>query len=80
MGLTKQYLRYAPTNILGIIAGTRCNLQSIEYKGVIGKYVAVGACQYVLIWDLKRGETVGILIFNSTYYGRIALKISDLIK
>lgn len=63
MGLTKQYLRYAPTNILGIIAGTRCNIKSIEYKGVIGKYVAVGACQYVLIWDLKRGETVVILLY-----------------
>ena len=61
MGLTKQYLRYAPTDILGIIAGTRCNIQMITYKGAAGKYAAVGACEYVLIWDLKKGETVSQL-------------------
>ena len=58
MGLTKQYLRYSPANIFGIIAGTRCNIKQIKYKGVTGKYAAVGACEFVLIWDLKKGETV----------------------
>jgi U3 small nucleolar RNA-associated protein 12 len=60
MGLTKQYLRYAPSNVFGIIAGTRCNIKLIKYKGVTGKYAAVGACEFVLIWDLKKGETVNI--------------------
>jgi len=60
MGLTKQYLRYAPSNIFGIIAGTRCNIKLIKYKGVTGKYAAVGACEFVFIWDLKKGETVSL--------------------
>ena len=46
MGLTKQYLRYAPSNVFGIIAGTRCNIKLIKYKGVTGKYAAVGACEF----------------------------------
>jgi U3 small nucleolar RNA-associated protein 12 len=58
MGLTKQYKRYAPTNVFGIIAGTRCNIKIIKYKGVDGKYAAVGACEQVFIWDLKKGEIV----------------------
>jgi U3 small nucleolar RNA-associated protein 12 len=58
MGLTKQYLRYAPKDILGIIAGSRCNIQSIKYRGFDGKHVAVGACQFVFIWDLKKAEAV----------------------
>ena len=66
MGLTKQYLRYAPTNIFGIVDGTRCNIKLIKYKGVSGKYAAVGACEYVFIWDIKRGEIV--IIKNFTFF------------
>jgi U3 small nucleolar RNA-associated protein 12 len=58
MGLTKQYLRYVPTNIFGIIASARCNIKLINFKGTSGKYAAVGACEYVIIWDIKKGETV----------------------
>jgi hypothetical protein len=61
MGLTKQYLRYAAANIFGIVAGTRANIKLIKFKGVSGKYAAVGACEYVFIWDLKTGENVSIL-------------------
>ena len=59
MGLTRQYLRYAPTNVFGIVAGSRSNLKMIKYKGgVTGKYAAVGACEFVFIWDLKKAEIV----------------------
>jgi U3 small nucleolar RNA-associated protein 12 len=59
MGLTKQYLRYAATNIFGVVGSTRSNLKLIKYKGVSGgKYAAVGACEYVFIWDLKKSEVV----------------------
>ncbi len=61
MGLTKQYLRYAAANIFGIVAGSRANIKLIKFKGVSGKYAAVGACEYVFIWDLKTGENVNIL-------------------
>ena len=74
MGLTKQYLRYAPANIFGIVAGTRSNIKLIKYKGVSGKYAAVGACEYVFIWDLKTGENVSISINNlATYFDITAL-------
>jgi U3 small nucleolar RNA-associated protein 12 len=58
MGLTKQYLRYSPTNIFGIVASTRSNIKLIKFKGFSGKYAAVGACEYVFIWDLKKSECV----------------------
>ena len=58
MGLTKQYLRYSATNVLGIVGTTRSNIKLVKYRGVSGKYVAVGACEYVFIWDLKKSEIV----------------------
>lgn len=58
MGLTKQYLRYSPTNVFGIVGSTRSNIKLLKYKGVSGKFAAVGACEYVFIWDLKKGEIV----------------------
>lgn len=63
MGLTKQYLRYAPTNTFGIIAGTRSNIKFIKYRGVSGKYVAVGACEFVFIWDIKKEEIVRLILY-----------------
>jgi hypothetical protein len=63
MGLTRQYLRYAPTNVFGIIAGARSNLKMIKYKSDgQGKYAAVGACELVFIWDLKKAEIVSDFI------------------
>ncbi|RNA37212.1 WD repeat-containing 3, partial [Brachionus plicatilis] len=58
MGLTKQYLRYAATNIFGVIATSRSNIRLIKFKGTTGKYAAVAACEYVFIWDLKKSECV----------------------
>lgn len=56
MGLTKQYLRYEPANIFGLIATTKSNIKYVTYKGSSNKYVAVGACEFVFIWDLKKNE------------------------
>ena len=67
MGLTKQYLRYAPLNIFGIVASTRCNIKLIRYRGTSGKFAAVGACEYVFIWDLKKGETVNFISAKLVY-------------
>jgi U3 small nucleolar RNA-associated protein 12 len=58
MGLTKQYLRYVPSNVFGIVASTRSNIKLIKYKNTVGKYVAVGACELVFIWDLKKAQNV----------------------
>lgn len=58
MGLTKQYLRYAATNVFGVIGTSRSNIRLIKFKGTTGKYAAIAACEYVFIWDLKKSECV----------------------
>lgn len=61
MGLTKQYLRYAPSGVFNIIASGDCNSTHVALNGVSGRYVAVGACEHVIIWDMRLGEKV---LFN----------------
>lgn len=58
MGLTKQYLRYVPGPVLGLVGGQKSNVVFLDIKGVKGKYCAVGACENVLVWDLRTGEKV----------------------
>lgn len=61
MGLTKQYLRYQHTAVFGIVGSQKSNIVFLDIRGTRGKYCAVGACENVLIWDLRTGEKV-------TYY------------
>ncbi|GLH05971.1 Lissencephaly-1 homolog [Gryllus bimaculatus] len=56
MGVTKQYLRYNPSSKFNIICSPLCNIKFITYEGQEGRYVAVGACEDVVIWDLRLGE------------------------
>ena len=58
MGLTKQYLRYAACGVFNVIGSSSANVVFIEFKGVKGKLCAVGACEHVFIWDLRKGEKV----------------------
>ncbi|CAJ0946862.1 unnamed protein product [Ranitomeya imitator] len=61
MGLTRQYLRYAASAIFGVVAGLKCNVCYVALRGEKGRYVAVGACEHVFIWDTRKGEKVLIL-------------------
>nr|DBA34631.1 TPA: hypothetical protein GDO54_002177 [Pyxicephalus adspersus] len=61
MGITKQYLRYAPSAVFGVIAGQKSNICYVTLRGERGRYVAVGACEHVFIWDTRKGEKVLIL-------------------
>lgn len=61
MGLTKQYLRYAPTGSFNIIASADCNSTHVTLNGISGRYIAVGACEHVIIWDMKLGEKAQVL-------------------
>ncbi|KAK2721709.1 hypothetical protein QYM36_003877 [Artemia franciscana] len=56
MGLTKQYLRYVPGSVLNVIASANSNVKFIKYDGQCGRFVAVGACDNVYIWDTRKGE------------------------
>ncbi|XP_015606327.1 WD repeat-containing protein 3 [Cephus cinctus] len=66
MGLTKQYLRYVPAGNLNIIASPKCNVVFVTLEGQEGRFVAAGACEHVLIWDLRLGEKAQVLIGENT--------------
>lgn len=58
MGLTTQYHKYSAAGICSLVGSGKCNVVWIEYGGSKGKYCAVGACENVIIWDIKTGEQV----------------------
>jgi U3 small nucleolar RNA-associated protein 12 len=62
MGLTKQYLRYVPAGSFNIIASAGCNVVFVTLEGQEGKFVAVGACEDIIIWNMRRGEKVKITL------------------
>ncbi|XP_066542654.1 WD repeat-containing protein 3 [Hoplias malabaricus] len=65
MGLTKQYLRYTVTAVFGVIGTQKSNVVFVTQRGgERGRFVAVGACEHVFIWDVRKGEKVLILQGN----------------
>lgn len=58
MGLTKEYLRYVPTGSFNIIASPNSNIAFVTLDGQEGRFVAVGGCEHVIIWDMRLGEKV----------------------
>ncbi|KAJ8683692.1 hypothetical protein QAD02_019484 [Eretmocerus hayati] len=61
MGIQKTYLRFLPKGNLNLIADSKCNVVFVTFLGQQGRYVAVGACEHVYIWDLRLGEKVQVL-------------------
>uniref|UniRef100_A0A8B9H7G2 WD repeat domain 3 n=1 Tax=Astyanax mexicanus TaxID=7994 RepID=A0A8B9H7G2_ASTMX len=62
MGLTKQYLRYNASAVFGVIGSQKANIAYVTLRGgEKGRYVAVGACEHVFIWDVRKAEKVLIL-------------------
>uniref|UniRef100_A0A673KQQ7 WD repeat-containing protein 3-like n=1 Tax=Sinocyclocheilus rhinocerous TaxID=307959 RepID=A0A673KQQ7_9TELE len=62
MGLTKQYLRYVASAVFGVIGNQKANIAFVTLRGgEKGRYVAVGACEHVFIWDVRKAEKVLIL-------------------
>ncbi|XP_014610354.1 PREDICTED: WD repeat-containing protein 3 [Polistes canadensis] len=72
MGLTKQYLRYVPSSNVNIIASSRCNVIFVELEGQEGRFVATGACEHIIIWDLRLNEKVRVLTGEKTIVTRLA--------
>ena len=58
MGLTKQYLRYSPYSVFNVVGSPRAGIVLVDIKGSRGKLCAVGACEHVFVWDLRKGEKV----------------------
>uniref|UniRef100_A0A8C3JPJ7 WD repeat-containing protein 3 n=1 Tax=Calidris pygmaea TaxID=425635 RepID=A0A8C3JPJ7_9CHAR len=61
MGLTRQYLRYGPAALFGLVASARGNAALVGLRGERGRCVAVPACEHVFVWDTRKGEKVLIL-------------------
>lgn len=61
MGLTKQYLRYAPLKNFNIISHPECNVVFVTLNNISDRYVAVGACENINVWDLRLAKLVSIL-------------------
>ncbi|NXS80009.1 WDR3 protein, partial [Erpornis zantholeuca] len=61
MGLTRQYLRYEPAALFGLVASARAGVVFVALRGERGRYVAVPACEHVFVWDTRKGEKVLIL-------------------
>ena len=59
MGLTKQYLRYSPYGIFNLISG-KSNIVYIVDDKSNRKLCAVGACENIILWDLRKGEKASI--------------------
>ena len=80
MGITKQYLRYVPAGNLNIIVSSSCNIVFVTLQEQEGRFVAVGACEHVFIWDLRLGEKVKCDLFFIplfTMNHNIIIPISD---
>lgn len=61
MGLTKQYLRYVPSGKFNIIASAGCNVVFVTLEGQEGRYLAVGASEDIVIWDMRLGEKAQVI-------------------
>ncbi|NXT97687.1 WDR3 protein, partial [Buphagus erythrorhynchus] len=61
MGLTRQYLRYEPAALFGLVASARAGVAFVALRGEQGRYAAVPACEHVFVWDTRKGEKVLIL-------------------
>ena len=62
MGITKQYLRWIPSSMFGVIGSPIGNVIFINQNENINRQlVAVAACEKVFIWNVKTGELVQIL-------------------
>ncbi|CAG9584478.1 unnamed protein product [Danaus chrysippus] len=72
MGLTKQYLRYVPSGTFNVIASPDCNSTHVTLNGVSGRYIAVGACEHVIIWDMRLGEKAQVIPGENVMVSQIA--------
>jgi hypothetical protein len=61
MGLTKQYLRFLPAQVLNAISvSNTANCCILPLKGQHGKYIASPAAQNVIIWDFHTRNEVSL--------------------
>ncbi|XP_078619457.1 WD repeat-containing protein 3-like [Branchiostoma floridae x Branchiostoma japonicum] len=74
MPVTKQYLRYVPASMWGVVASPKAPVVLLCLRGVKGRYAAVAAVEHVFIWDLRIGEK--LLVLNGGKHEVTALAAS----
>lgn len=57
---------------MNIIVSPACNLVFVTLQQQEGRYVAVGACEHVLVWDLRLGEKAQVLSGDKVNVTRLA--------
>ncbi|KAK3871412.1 hypothetical protein Pcinc_023437 [Petrolisthes cinctipes] len=70
MGITTQYLRYIPSTVLGLVGTGNC-ICFITRFSQTAKYVAVPACERVIVWDTRRQTKVVTL--NAEVQGNVTV-------
>ena len=58
----KQYLRYVARGKCGVVASSWSNMALLRTEGA--PLCAVGACEDVVIWNLKQAEKVGGVVLK----------------
>jgi hypothetical protein len=58
-GLTKQYLRFAPEGIFGIVASKFCNAAYLSVEGKPVRFVVTGGTTVLNVWDTRLQRKVG---------------------
>ena len=58
MGLTKQYLRYVGAEVFSVVGSAKSNVTFLDIGGYSDRFCAVGACENVILWDMRKGEKV----------------------
>ncbi|XP_045473808.1 WD repeat-containing protein 3 [Harmonia axyridis] len=61
MGKTRDYLRFGPAGNFNIIASGESNVAFVTLDGCEGRFVAVAACENVIIWDMRTGAKAQVL-------------------
>jgi len=64
MGITKQYLRYKASSKCNLIGSTWARLTVLNSSSRGEQVCAVGACEDVLIWNLRKAEKVSKLQYS----------------
>lgn len=66
MGLTKNYLKFAPAGVCNVIGSSWAGIELLPSGSLpghtdIGTHVCVGACESLVVWDIRTGDKVKTL-------------------
>ena len=51
-----------PGSVFGVVASVKSNIAFVELRAQVGRYVAAGACENVIVWDSRTSEKVWFFV------------------